>query len=86
MSSSSTERPSDDAPRPRRFLSVDPERNPAGDPVQACKSEADRLVKAGDLPKYRQVQIERAPLQIKAADWEFTYDGARGVRLKEIRG
>jgi serine/threonine protein kinase len=64
-----------------RFLSIDPDRNPAGDPVQACQKEAARLVQAGELPKYTQIDLQRAPLQIKAADWEYTYDGPRGVRM-----
>jgi hypothetical protein len=61
-----------------RFLSIDPDRNPAGDPVQACQKEAARLVQAGELPKYTQIDLQRAPLQIKAADWEYTYDGPQG--------
>ena len=64
-----------------RFMSVDPNRNPAGDPVQACKAEANRLVQAGELPKYTQIDIRRAPLQIKAADWEYTYNGPRNIRM-----
>ena len=64
-----------------RFLSVDPSRNPAGDPVQACEKEAARLVRTGELPKYVQIGITRAPMQIKAADWEYTYDGPRNVRM-----
>jgi serine/threonine protein kinase len=64
-----------------RFLSVDPNRNPAGDPVKACQTEANRLVQAGELPGYTQIGIRRAPLQIKAADWEYTYDGPRNVRM-----
>jgi hypothetical protein len=67
-----------------RFLSIDPARNPAGDPVQACQKEATRLVQAGELPKYAQVGITRAPLQIKAADWEYTYQGPRDVRMHAI--
>jgi tRNA A-37 threonylcarbamoyl transferase component Bud32 len=68
-------------PRNIRYLSVDPGRNPEGDPVQACKTEAARLVKAGELPKYNQIGIVRAPMQIKAADWEYTYDGPEGDRM-----
>jgi eukaryotic-like serine/threonine-protein kinase len=64
-----------------RYLSVDPDRNPAGDPVQACQKEAARLVDAGALPKYTQIGITPAPMQTKAADWEYTYDGPRNVRM-----
>jgi hypothetical protein len=41
-------------------------------------------VQAGQLPKYAQVGITRAPLQIKAADWEYTYQGLRDVRMHAI--
>jgi eukaryotic-like serine/threonine-protein kinase len=67
-----------------RFLSVDPDRNPAGDPVQACRKEAKRLVRAGDLPQYRQVGITRLTMQTKAADWEYTYQGPRSVRMHAL--
>ena len=61
-------------------LSLDIGRNPAGDPVTACRNEAGRLVKAGALPGYEEVAIERKPLLNKAADWEYRYD-RDGVRM-----
>jgi tRNA A-37 threonylcarbamoyl transferase component Bud32 len=64
-----------------RFLSVDPDRNPAGDPVKACQNEAKRLIAEGELPGYKQVGIERVPLLSKAADWEYTYQGKDGLRM-----
>ena len=64
-----------------RFLSVDPARNPAGDPIRACNVEAARLIRAGELPQYQRVSLERAPLQITAADWEYTWTGPRAVRM-----
>ena len=64
-----------------RFLSVDTARNPAGDPVKACRSEASKLVAAGELPAYRPVGIDKAPLQAKAADWEFTYAGPKTLPM-----
>jgi hypothetical protein len=64
-----------------RFLSVDPARNPGGDPVKACRNEAKRLVAQGELPAYRLVGLEKVPLQAKAADWEFTYNGANGLPM-----
>jgi eukaryotic-like serine/threonine-protein kinase len=67
-----------------RFLSVDPDRNPAGDPVQACRKEAARLIQAGELPQYAQVGIVPLTMQVKAADWEYTYDGPRDVRMHAI--
>jgi hypothetical protein len=64
-----------------RILSVDTERNPAGDPVQACRKEANRLRASGVLPAYEEIGIRPAPLTIKAADWEYTYRGAEEVRM-----
>ncbi len=64
-----------------RILSIDSGRNPKGDPVKACQAEAERLVRAGALPGYEQIDIVRAPLAIKAADWEYRYDGADAVRM-----
>jgi eukaryotic-like serine/threonine-protein kinase len=61
-------------------LSLDTGRNPAGDPVTACRTEEARLVKAGALPAYERLTLERTPLVNKAADWEYTYD-RDGVRM-----
>ncbi|WP_246612358.1 serine/threonine-protein kinase [Paractinoplanes bogorensis] len=54
-------------------MSLDTGRNPAGDPVQACRAEAARLVKAGVLPGYKEILLERRPLLNKTADWEYQY-------------
>ena len=68
-----------------RILSIDYGRNPQGDPVVACRTEANRLVRAGALPKYKLVgQIERVPLLNRAADWEYRYDNASAVRMHAI--
>jgi serine/threonine protein kinase len=64
-----------------RVLSLDTARNPAGDPVQACKNEAARLVREGALPGYQQITIEAKPLLNKAADWEYRYRDRDGVLL-----
>lgn len=61
-------------------LSLDTGRNPAGDPVTACRIEEGRLVQAGSLPGYERVTLEKTPLLNKAADWEYEYDRA-GVRM-----
>jgi serine/threonine protein kinase len=68
-------------PNSVRFLSVDPARNPAGDPVKACRNEAKRLVAQGELPAYKLVGLGKVPLQTKAADWEFTYNGDNGLPM-----
>lgn len=68
-----------------RILSIDYGRNPKGDPVVACRTEANRLVRAGALPKYKLVgQIERVPLLNRAADWEYRYDNASAVGMHAI--
>jgi tRNA A-37 threonylcarbamoyl transferase component Bud32 len=64
-----------------RFMSVDPDRNPAGDPMKACTNEASRLVAAGDMPDYQLVSLYRASMQITAADWEYTWTGPKDVRM-----
>ena len=61
-----------------RILSIDSGRNPKGDPVKACAGRGQAgWSQAGALPGYGQIGIVRAPLAIKAADWEYRYDGAR---------
>jgi serine/threonine protein kinase len=64
-----------------RYLSVDPARNPAGDPVKACQNEAKRLVAAGELPAYKELSIDKVPLQSNAADWEYQYEGPNGLPM-----
>ncbi|WP_240669683.1 serine/threonine-protein kinase [Actinoplanes solisilvae] len=67
-------------PASATVLSLDTGRDPAGDPVAACRKEEARLLGAGALPGYELVTLERKPLLNKAADWEYTYDRA-GVRM-----
>jgi tRNA A-37 threonylcarbamoyl transferase component Bud32 len=63
-----------------RYLSVDPARNPRGDPVKACQTEAARLKDAGQLPDYQLIGLHRTPL-ITAADWEYSWTGPKNVRM-----
>ncbi|MBL7253652.1 serine/threonine-protein kinase [Paractinoplanes lichenicola] len=55
-------------------LSLDTGRNPAGDPVEACRAEATRLVRAGALPGYEELALEPTPLLNKTADWEYRFE------------
>jgi hypothetical protein len=64
-----------------RFLAVDPARKPSADPVRACDTEATRLIRAGDLPQYQRISLDRAPLQITAADWEYAWTAPGGMRM-----
>src|SRR5689334_19814193 len=50
-----------------RILSIDPDRSPQGDPVQACRKEVTRLRAAGDLRNYTQLRIDRVPGLARAA-------------------
>jgi serine/threonine protein kinase len=68
-------------PEGDRVLSLDTGRNPAGDPVTACRNEATRLVAAGALPDYSQISIEKRPLLNRAADWEYRYRDPAGTLL-----
>jgi tRNA A-37 threonylcarbamoyl transferase component Bud32 len=68
-------------PGGRRILSIDPDRSPQGDPVQACRKEVDRLRATGELKNYTELRIDPAPGLARAADWEYTYDGRDGERI-----
>lgn len=56
-----------------RLMTLDVGRKPGGDPLQACRTEAARLVSAGALPGYHLILIEPRLLLNKAADWEYQY-------------
>ena len=64
-----------------RVLSIDPSRNPKGDPVKACRQEVTRLKNADNLPAYQEYAIRRVPSLTRAADWEYAYDAPSGVRM-----
>jgi hypothetical protein len=64
-----------------RVMTLDVGRKPSGDPVQACKKEAARLVSAGVLPDYHLISLEARPLLNKAADWEYQFAGADGTLM-----
>jgi tRNA A-37 threonylcarbamoyl transferase component Bud32 len=56
-----------------RVMTLTTDRDPAGDPVKACRAEAQRLLRSGALPGYLPISIEKTPLVNKAADWEYMY-------------
>ncbi|GAB1642426.1 protein kinase domain-containing protein [Krasilnikovia sp. MM14-A1259] len=68
-------------PASARYLSVDPNRDAATDPMQACLDEADQLTGAGQLPGYQQLELATVPMLSRAADWEFRYDGTPDVTM-----
>jgi hypothetical protein len=71
-------------PQNVRYMSVDPNRNPKGDPVQACRTEAARMVQRGVLPDYQEVSLEPLSMQIKAAEWEYRYTVAGDTRMHAL--
>jgi hypothetical protein len=67
-----------------RFLSVDPDRDPKGNPIEACRAEAARMVEEGALPQYTQISLQSVAPTIKAADWEYTYADPSGTRMHAV--
>ena len=63
-----------------RIMSFDPERNPKGNPVVACRNEEKRLLDAKALPGYQKIGIDAVPM-LRAADWEFRYRGDEKARM-----
>ncbi len=61
-----------------RLLGIDQSSQPKPDPVADWQDQAARRVPAGDFPGYRQIGIRAVPYHVKAADWEFTYNGRNG--------
>ncbi|MEV4351911.1 serine/threonine-protein kinase [Actinoplanes sp. NPDC049596] len=72
-------------PAGTRLMTLSLNRDPAGDPVKACRAEADRLVRSGALPGYQEIAIEKRELLNKAADWEYTYVTSGGPRHVRTR-
>ncbi|GAA0457209.1 hypothetical protein Ade02nite_06230 [Paractinoplanes deccanensis] len=68
-----------------RVMTLSLDRDPAGDPVKACRAEAQRLVGSGALAGYRLIAIEKKELLNKAADWEYTYVAAGTQRHVRTR-
>jgi hypothetical protein len=66
-----------------RVLGIDQTNQPKPDPVADWRAQAAYRVARGDFPGYQQVKIVAVSYWIKAADWEFTYQG-RGGRVHVI--
>jgi eukaryotic-like serine/threonine-protein kinase len=67
-------------PATGRVLGIDQTNQPKPDPVADWATQAAYRVARGDFPRYEQIKIAAVPYFLKAADWEFTYDG-RGGRV-----
>ena len=66
-----------------RLLGIDQSNQPKADPVADWRTQATHRVAAGDFPGYQEIGIRPVTYHVKAADWEFTYDG-HGGRLHVI--
>ena len=66
-----------------RLLGVDQSSQPKADPVADWQDQAAHRVPAGDFPGYQQIGIRPVAYHVKAADWEFTYNGGN-TRLHVI--
>jgi hypothetical protein len=61
-----------------RVLGIDQTDEPQPDPVADWAGKEAYRVARGDFPGYERVRLEEVDYFLKAADWEFTYDGRSG--------
>jgi eukaryotic-like serine/threonine-protein kinase len=61
-----------------RLLGIDQTNQPKPDPVADWQTQKARRVPAGDFPGYQDIGIRPVAYHVKAADWEFTYNGRNG--------
>jgi serine/threonine protein kinase len=66
-----------------RVLGVDKSDHPKPDPLTDWRTQASYRVAAGNFPGYHEIKIATVSYFLKAADWEYTYDG-RGGRLHVV--
>jgi serine/threonine protein kinase len=62
-----------------RVLGIDQTKKPQWNPVADWRGKAKYRVARGDFPAYHEIHIRSADYFLKAADWEFTFNGG-GVR------
>ncbi|MEV8511812.1 protein kinase [Dactylosporangium sp. NPDC051484] len=58
-----------------RTLGIDQSDSPRPDPVADWRQQEQNRVNRGEFRNYTQVRLEPVGYFIKAADWEFTFDG-----------
>ena len=61
-----------------RVLGIDQTDEPQPDPVADWAGKEAFRVARGDFPGYERIRLEEVDYFLKAADWEFTYDGRSG--------
>jgi hypothetical protein len=69
-----------------RVLGIDQTTHPNMNPVADWRGKADYRVAHGDFPGYREVHIRAVEYFVKAADWEFTFDGSHSRQHVNNRG
>ncbi|WP_030442142.1 serine/threonine-protein kinase [Actinoplanes subtropicus] len=69
-----------------RVLGIDQTTHPNMNPVADWRGKAGYRVAHGDFPGYREIRIEAVKYFVKAADWEFTFDGSRARQHVNNRG
>ena len=57
-------------------LGIDQTNKPRPDPVADWRGKAGYRVAAGDFPGYDEIKIVSVKYWLKAADWEYTFDGS----------
>jgi hypothetical protein len=73
-------------PQGSRLLGIDQTNQPRLDPVADWRTQETRRVAAGDFPGYQQIGIHPVDYHVRAADWEFTYNGRGGRKHVINRG
>ena len=69
-----------------RVLGIDQTTHPNMNPVADWRGKADYRVAHGDFPGYHEIRISSVTYFVKAADWEFTFDGSRARQHVNNRG
>jgi eukaryotic-like serine/threonine-protein kinase len=69
-----------------RVLGIDQSDHPHWDPVADWTGKAAYRVRRGDFPGYHEIGIKGVSYWLKAADWEFTFDGTGSRRHVNNRG
>jgi serine/threonine protein kinase len=72
--------------RAGRVLGIDQTTHPNMNPVADWRGKADYRVARGDFPGYREIHIKPVDYFVKAADWEFTFDGEHARQHVNNRG
>jgi hypothetical protein len=69
-----------------RTLGIDQSDQPRPDPVADWTQQEQQRVGAGDFRNYTKVRLGPVDYFIKAADWEFTFDGSSTRQHVNNRG